>query len=268
MAKIDLARRAEIGRDRRAKTRAQLMQAARALYAERAVEAVTIEDLVGEAGVAKGTFYVHFEHLTDLQAAIADELAQELDDLLQPFRLQLADPIERIAAGCAAFLREALRNPSWGSLAARAAWALPSVAGAARANLREDLRLAAAKGRLGAVTQELGFDIVSGIVLQAMRAAGERRLSPSDAPAAIEAILRALGVASKEANAIAERVFDAPDSTTSPTLALSAASIREGSNRSCPPISFASKKARPRIGASSCQTEWRRSSTTIRPLRP
>jgi AcrR family transcriptional regulator len=214
MAKIDLARRAQIGRDRRARTRAQLMQAARALYAERTIDSVTIDDLVNEAGVAKGTFYVHFEHLPDLQVAVADELAQELDDLLQPFRLQLADPIERIAAGCAAFLREALGNPSWGSLAARSAWALPSVAHAARAHLREDLRVAAARGRLGAITPELGFDVVSGIVLQTMRAAGERRLSPSDAPVAVEAILRALGVASAEAHTIVARVFETSEATT------------------------------------------------------
>jgi len=211
MAKIDLARRAQIGRDRRAKTRAQLMLAARALYAERAIESVTIDDLVNEAGLAKGTFYVHFDHLPDLQVAVADELAQELDDLLQPFRLQMADPIERIAAGCAAFICEAVRNPSWGSLAARGAWALPSVAQAARTNLREDLRLAAARGRLGAITPELGFEVVSGIVIQALRAAGEARLSQSDAPAAVEAILRALGVASAEAHAIVARVLETAD---------------------------------------------------------
>jgi AcrR family transcriptional regulator len=214
MAKIDLARRAQIGRDRRTKTRAQLTQAARALYAERAIESVTIDDLVNEAGVAKGTFYVHFEHLADLQIAVADELAQELDDLLQPFRLQLADPIERIAAGCAAFIREAFGSPSWGCLAARSAWELPSVAQAARKNLREDLRLAAARGRLGGITPELGFDVVSGIVLQTMRAAGERRLTASDAPAAVEAILRALGVASAEAHTIVARVFETPKATT------------------------------------------------------
>jgi AcrR family transcriptional regulator len=218
MAKIDLARRAQIGRDRRAKTRAQLIQAARALYAERAIESVTIDDLVNEAGVAKGTFYVHFENLPDLQAAVADELAQELDDLLQPFRLQLADPIERVAAGCAAFIREALRNPSWGSLAARSAWELPSVAHAARANLREDLRLAATKGRLGAITPELGFHVVSGVVLQSMRAAGEQRLASSDALAAVEAILRALGIAATEAHAIVKRVFDVSGSTTAASI--------------------------------------------------
>src|SRR5271170_5181297 len=158
MAKIDLARRAQIGRDRRAKTRAQLMRAARALYAERAIESVTIDDLVSEAGVAKGTFYVHFDHLIDLQAAVADELAGEFDDLLQPFRLRLADPIERVAAGCSAFIREALRNPAWGRLVARGACALPSVGSAARANLIQDLRQSAANGRLVAITPELSFD--------------------------------------------------------------------------------------------------------------
>ena len=216
MARIDLARRAQIGRDRRAKTRAQLIQAARALYAGPGAELVTIDDLVNEAGVAKGTFYVHFDHLIDLQAAVADELARDFDDLLQPLRLTLADPIERVAAGCAAFIRETLRDPAWGSLVARGAWALPTVASAARSNLTEDLRQATAKGRLNAITPELGSDIVAGIVLQAMRAAGERRFSPSDAPTVVEAILRAIGIVSDEAHAIVERVLALPNPPAAP----------------------------------------------------
>jgi hypothetical protein len=94
---------------------------------------------------------------------------------------------------------------------------LPTVESAARTNLTEDLRLAAARRRLGAITPDLAFDVVTGIVLQAMRAAGERRLSPSDAPAVVAAILRALGVASDEAHAIVERVFDPPASSAGAT---------------------------------------------------
>jgi AcrR family transcriptional regulator len=206
MAKIDLVRRAEIGRDRRARTRAQLMQAARALFAERPIEAVTIDEIVTAAEVAKGTFYVHFKDLLDLQAAVADELAQELDDLVQ--RLSLTDPIERVAGGCAVFIGEALRHPAWGSLVARAAWALPSVGGAARASLSEDLQRAAARGRLSKMTPELSFEIVIGILLQLLRSAGDRRLSPAQAPAAVAAILRAIGIDAEEAVAIVRRVFD------------------------------------------------------------
>ena len=53
MAKIDLAKRAEIGRVKSAKTREQLLGAARSLYAQQAIESVTVEDIVREAGVAK-----------------------------------------------------------------------------------------------------------------------------------------------------------------------------------------------------------------------
>jgi AcrR family transcriptional regulator len=54
--------------------------AARALYALNPIEAVTVGDLIGEA-VAKGTFYVHFDGLAELQAAVADQLAHEFDEL-------------------------------------------------------------------------------------------------------------------------------------------------------------------------------------------
>ena len=61
LAKIDLRRRAEIGRQRRAKSRAQIVEAARFLFTSRPIAAVTIEDVTRQAQVAKGTFYSHFQ---------------------------------------------------------------------------------------------------------------------------------------------------------------------------------------------------------------
>jgi AcrR family transcriptional regulator len=206
MARIDLARRAQIGRDRRARTRSQLIEAARALYALNPIEAVTVDDLVGEAAVAKGTFYVHFDGLIELQAAVADQLAHEFDELLQPRRLATGDPVERIAAGCGAFVGEALSNPAWGALVARGALSMPNVALSARGRLIEDLGRAAASGRLGDVTPELAFEFAIGIVLQAMRAAAERRIVRSQAPDVVAGILRAIGVKPEEAQEIALRV--------------------------------------------------------------
>jgi AcrR family transcriptional regulator len=210
MARIDLARRAQIGRDRRARTRSQLIEAARALYGRSPIEAVTVDDVVAEAAVAKGTFYVHFDGLAELQAAVADELAQEFDELLQPRRLATQDPIERIAAGCGAFVGEALRNPAWGALVARGAVSMPNIALVPRDRLIEDLRRAAASGRLGDVTPELAFEFAVGIVLQAMQAASERRIAPSQAPSVVAGILRAIGVKPEEATIVAMRV-DASD---------------------------------------------------------
>ena len=87
MANINLERRAEIGREKRARTKAQLIAAAKALYSTRPWESVTVDEVVSEAEVAKGTFYTHFNDLNELAAAVADELIKSFDELIQPFRL-------------------------------------------------------------------------------------------------------------------------------------------------------------------------------------
>src|SRR6185295_11550837 len=97
MAKIDLARRAEIGREKRARTRAQILEASAALLAERPPEALTVDAVVEAAGVAKGTFYYHFEGIDELAATVGEELAKSFDELLAPARLSMPDPIARMS---------------------------------------------------------------------------------------------------------------------------------------------------------------------------
>ena len=89
MANIDPIRRAEIGREKRARTRAQLVAAASAQFARRAVESVIVDDVIREAGVAKGTFYIHFKDLHALIASVAEDMLRSIDDLLQPVRITI-----------------------------------------------------------------------------------------------------------------------------------------------------------------------------------
>lgn len=205
MARIDLARRAQIGRNRSARTRAELLAAARRLYGERPFDQVTVEDVVAAAGVAKGTFYVHFATLAELQTLIADDLAREFDELLQPRRLGLLDPVERIAAGCGAFIVQALRDPAWGALVAHSAAAMPGVASIARSRLKEDIDRAAQNGQLGGVTADLAFDFATGIVLHIMRSAPLERRSPAEAPDVVAGLLRAIGVTPDQAAKVTQR---------------------------------------------------------------
>ena len=207
--KIDRARRAEIGRDRRAKTRAQVMNAARALFSQNGFDTVTVDDVVRRAKVARGTFYVHFADVEDLRAAVADELIQALETMRRPDRIRTTNPLERIAAGSFAFIHQALVDPAWGRLVALAAWALPTVGLATRADLAEDVRDALAHKRISAIPLELGIAIVTGIVLHTMRSASEKRLGPSDVPVALTAILLSLGVSRREATATARRTVKA-----------------------------------------------------------
>lgn len=206
MAKIDLAKRAEIGRTKSAKTREQLLGAARSLYSKQAVQSVTVEDIVREAGVAKGTLYVHFKNIEAVQMAVADELTQTFVSLLKPRRRIFEDPVERIADGCYTFLHQATLNPKWGGLVARYAWSFPTVGSVARGLLADDLRRATRQRRITGISSDLGSAIVVGIVLQVMRSASERNLQGSDVPFAVIAILQSLGVARREATAIVKRV--------------------------------------------------------------
>jgi AcrR family transcriptional regulator len=206
MAKVDPERRAQIGQEKRAKTRAQLISAATSLFAKRAVESVTVDDIVNEARVAKGTFYVHFDDLNALTVAVADGLVRTFDELLQPQRLSMPDPLMRIAFACNGFFEKALEDPSWAAVVARMAWSFPTVGRVARSRLLVDLKLALKEVPQQDSSLELNLEVVLGIVLQVLAAIGQRRLSSRDRQAAVGSILRAIGADSRRVGSMLARL--------------------------------------------------------------
>jgi AcrR family transcriptional regulator len=199
MAKVNLERRAEIGQEKRARTRAQLVAAASALFARRSWASVTIDDLVREAGVAKGTFYVHFEDMHALTVAVAGDLIHSFDELIQVRRASTSDPLLRIAVGCDAFIERALEDPAWGALVARMARSNPSVGETARGRLKEDLArvLDALPG--SGLSVDLALEAAIGVMLQVLAAIGEGRLKGAVAQPAVGAVLGAIGIGKQHA---------------------------------------------------------------------
>ena len=68
------------------------------------------------AGMAKGTFYVHFADLAALETELGAALIQELDDRLQAARRAADHPLTRLATAAAMLLTDlaaALRLGSW-----------------------------------------------------------------------------------------------------------------------------------------------------------
>ena len=165
--------------EKRAKTRAQVISAATSLFAKRAVKSVTVDDIVNEARVAKGTFYVHFDDLNALTVAVADELVRTFDEFLQPQRLSMPDPLMRIAFACNGFFEKALEDPSWAAVVARMAWSFPTVGQVARSRLLEDLKLALKEVPQQDSSLELNLEVVLGIVLQVLAAIGQGDCPPT-----------------------------------------------------------------------------------------
>ena len=205
MARVNRVRRAEIGREKRGRTRAQLIEAAKTLLTERSIEAVTVDEVVTAAAVAKGTFYYHFKDLDELASAVARELTRGFDALIQPRRLALSDPLERIAGGLMAFLDKAIEDPDWGRLVLNGP-APPERGRAVRDNLIADLTAARQLGNLGLDDVELAADLAIGIWREVTRAIVEDRLAMGGVDMACAAMLRALGLTRSQAAALTARV--------------------------------------------------------------
>jgi len=111
-------------RDRhRLETRQRLYDTALAAFRERGFEAVQVEDIVRAAGVARGTFYLHFQNKEDLlrtfRASVEEQIRERLEGLPRPRTprdlVRLVTDALLSTRGSAASARElvalAFRNP-------------------------------------------------------------------------------------------------------------------------------------------------------------
>jgi AcrR family transcriptional regulator len=204
MARVNLARRAEIASAKRARTRAAILEAAQQCYASG--RPVTVDAVMQAAGLAKGTFYVHFDDLASLEAELGTALIAELDERLQPARRALSDPLNRLATAIMILLRYLAAAPARARLAAHFAVDVPTVSQAVLVRMREDLAAAQAAGRLVLPSSDLAARIIAAISLQAARDLGTGRIDAKTVPDIVRAILRAIGCAPDDA---AERAAEA-----------------------------------------------------------
>ena len=112
--RIDRARRAEIGAERRSRTRAALLNAALELFGHEHGRATRIEDVCARARVARGTFYNHFTGIEPLLEALSDELTRDFDDAVHAAFEAMESPVERTCAAIRYYLHGAIQDPRWG----------------------------------------------------------------------------------------------------------------------------------------------------------
>ena len=79
---------------RRRETRRQILGAARELFARRDLQAVSIDAITEAAGVAKGSFYNHFESRDALFTELVSEALDELLAAYRDFQPDIEDPLQ------------------------------------------------------------------------------------------------------------------------------------------------------------------------------
>jgi AcrR family transcriptional regulator len=87
-------------------TRAALLSAGRALFAQRGYAAVATEEIVRRARVTRGALYHHFRGKEDLFRAVVEDVERELTERIaaEALAVEAVDPWAALQAGARAFL--------------------------------------------------------------------------------------------------------------------------------------------------------------------
>lgn len=94
-----------------ARTRARLLDAARVVFARHGYADTTVELVVAEAGLARGSFYTYFESKTDLFRRLAAVIEAEVEHAVVTFdRRRGGDPIRNLDRSNRNYLAVVRRN--------------------------------------------------------------------------------------------------------------------------------------------------------------
>lgn len=200
-----LERRAAIGRERREKTRRQLLLSAARLVASRGTEGLTIEDFIKAAGVARGTFYNYFKTREQLIETLWQHVGTtSLSEIARANRND-PDPAFRLVSGLRMSIRKAASDHVWGWLMYRMTSADPHLNEELRSFPMRDIRDGIRLGRFDVEDTEIAADFFVGVAMMSMKAVliAER---PADYPERCALlVLRGLGLGPVEAAEIANR---------------------------------------------------------------
>jgi AcrR family transcriptional regulator len=190
---------------RKARTRAALLAAGRALYASQGVERTTIAEIAERADIAIGSFYNYFATKEELLDALLEgELARQLE-LLRRRQAKVDDPAEKISIAHRHLVRAARADPDWAWLMVRldapyrVAWAV--MGGTARGDLRAGIRA----GRFDVPNPGLALTASGGALFAVIHALLEGDAGRHADSEHAEGVLRSFGVDPAEAAEIARR---------------------------------------------------------------
>lgn len=208
------------GARRKRETRARLLEAALHLMAQKGMEGVAINEITEAADVGFGSFYNHFESKEAIYAALMDAVFEDFADALDRLVRDVADSAEVIAISVRHTLLRARREPVWGQFLIREGFSARVLERGLGQRLLRDIQKGVVARRFTTKDPLVTFISVGGTVLACISA--ELQFGSAQGPQAsvvkslgftgdglaeraAEVVLKALGLDSKEASAIAHR---------------------------------------------------------------
>lgn len=190
---------------KRDRTRDLLIRTAMQAFAEEGVAGASVQRIAARAGVANGTFYVHFRTKEEVLAAVAERLAVEHCERISRSQAAIASGAERMAIGNRRYIQLALEAPEQARLFLSVGAAAPELMETIARYPAADLRLGQRQGDFQVANQRAALDLVLGAVREAMQRVLAGPVPRGYASDIAAMILRALGVPSAKADSVARR---------------------------------------------------------------
>jgi AcrR family transcriptional regulator len=203
---------------RQTQNRKALLAAAEELFGASGSGAVSVDDIVARAGVAKGTFYNHFRDKDDIAAQIALAIRHEIRDRIATMKQQSDDPAVHVAIAITQFLQLAVERPRRARILASLLTATSDANASMNAPLRQTIELGVSRRRFKVQSMEAAMLLVIGAVSAGIRnlIEGRSQRNRVDIPDLVVHVLMGLGLTDhKAARQIVAAAESRPRSLTS-----------------------------------------------------
>ena len=193
------------GARRREQTRAELLRAARALFAHQGVDATTIAEITEAADVGFGSFYNHFASKDEILEAVLIESTDEQGSIVDALTAGLEDPAEVVAVAHRHFVRRARDDSDWAGLIVRLDASHRVMTRALGDRARRDLRRGITAGRFTVPDARVALVAMGGALTGVMQAVLNQELGREADVHHAEGLLRLLGLNHRDAREVARR---------------------------------------------------------------
>jgi AcrR family transcriptional regulator len=193
--------RTRVAAERREKTRAKLLESALHVFSSKGPQAV-IEDVMAQAGMARGSFYNYFCSNEELLAALVSEINSELMRAIDPLVQRLANPVERVARGARMQLHAITQFPQLAAFLSRLPFPTANSNLLGLRFLVRDVAAGIDAQRFCHIEQRVAVDLVTGVVLSAAYALASKTLQHDYPEQSVRQMLQGLGVDGAEAQRI------------------------------------------------------------------
>ena len=194
---------------RSARTRAALIDAGLQLFSERPIDAVPVDDIVAAAGVAKGSFFNHFNDKHTFANAIATELRLNVETRVAEANRETHEPLERLTGGMVVAVDFALSERKRAMVMLRGMTWATSRDHPLNAGLRDDIDACVAAGHFNEHAERTGLLFWLGACQMLMADVLAQDLSRQDAAKhmrdAVVMALLGMGVDSSSAQRLGAR---------------------------------------------------------------